>query len=302
MEEQQITTEVTDTQLAHTETTETPQEIAVGTDGTENQEVVTEATTEASNEINEVAPEQVVDNTAPDVDELRQRLKEYELRDEETKNLSERLGLSGNINPELMQAEQLLLQVNNQAQQAYINLCNEFGVDYRPEKIEASASELASKDPKKYYDLLYKLNQLDANVTQQRTQVESFLRVKQTEQAAMKYKDLLNASPKLNQALEMYLNQTHIAPQQAVEQFMQIATPLCQEMFNMGKMFAQQEALKKTESPAQVLNNNTMSQTATYATQSPKVFTNDEIAKMDLATYAKYRDEIDRQAAQGLIK
>lgn len=302
MENEQITTEVTDTQLANTETTDTAQEIAVGTDDTQTQEVVTEATTALSGEAEQVATENNVQDTAPDVDELKQRLKEYELRDEETKNLSERLGISGNINPELMQAEQLLLQVNNQAQQAYINLCNEFGVDYRPEKIEASANELASKDPKKYYDLLYRLNQLDANVSMRRNEVEGFLRAKQTEQAMVKYKDLLGASPKLNQALGAYLRQTNVAPQRAVEQFMQIATPLCQEMFNMGKMFAQQEALKKTETPAQVLNNNTMSQTATYATMPPKVFTNEEIAKMDLATYAKYRDEIDRQAAQGLIK
>lgn len=301
MENEQITTDVTDTQLANTETTETAQETAVGTDDTQKDEVVTEATTEASDETN-VETSEEANNSAPDIEELQKRLKEYELRDEETKNLSERLGIQQGINPELMQAEQIMLQVNNQAQQAYINLCNEFGVDYRPEKIEASASELASKDPKRYYDLLYKLNQLDSTVAQQRQQVGSFIRAKQVEQARLKYNDVLNASPKLNEALDAYLNESRLSPVEATEQFMQRMTPLCQEMFMMGKLFAEQEAMKKAQSPAQVLNNNVMSQNSTYAAPPTKTFTNEEIAKMDLATFAKYRDEIDRQAAQGLIK
>lgn len=301
MKEQQITTQVPDTQLANTEVTETLQEKAVGTNDTSKEEVVTEATTEASNKTTDVASENV-DNNVQEVDELKKRLKEYELREEESKNLSERLGVPKDVSPELMQAEQQLLMVNNQAQQAYISLCNEYGVDYRPEKIEASANELANKDPKKYYDLLYKLNQLDTAVSAKRQEVDNFVRAKQYEQAVAKYNQALQASPAMASALNAYLGGQQGDPRVLTEQFMNLVVPMYQEAITYGKLLAEQQAVNNQANPAEILNNNTMTSNSSYATTGPKIYTIAEIEKMDDATFAKNEAEITRQYRAGLIK
>ena len=241
--------------------------------------------------------------TSDEVDDLKRKLEEYRLKEEELKNLSQRLGTDKQGDVQIAAAYQQLDIVNNQAQQAYIQLCNEFGVDYRPDKIEASAKELLEKNPQGYYDLQYRLNQLDTIVENKRAEVGNFIHARQMETARAKYEQVLNASPAIANAMNAYLgaNQGY-NPIELMDNFMELATPMYREAFEYGKLYAQQEAMKANNQPANILNNSTIVNNSGYTAETPKIFTRTEIANMDDATFAKYEKEIDRQVKAGLIK
>ena len=242
-------------------------------------------------------------DTSNEMNDLKRQLEEYRLKEEELKNLSQRLGTDKQGDVQIAAAYQQLDIVNNQAQQAYIQLCNEFGVDYRPDRIEASAKELLEKNPQGYYDLQYRLNQLDTIVENKRAEVGNFIHARQMETARAKYEQVLNASPAMASAMNAYLgaNQGH-NPIELMDGFMELATPMYREAFEYGKLYAQQEAMKANNQPANILNNNTIVNNTGYTAEAPKLFTRAEIANMDDATFAKYEKEIDRQAKAGLIK
>ena len=40
-------------------------------------------------------------------------------------------------------------QIVNEGKQVYLRLCNEYGIDANPEKLDASVKELMAKDPAK---------------------------------------------------------------------------------------------------------------------------------------------------------
>lgn len=242
-------------------------------------------------------------DTSNEMNDLKRQLEEYRLKEEELKNLSQRLGTDKQGDVQIAAAYQQLDIVNNQAQQAYIQLCNEFGVDYRPERIEASAKELLEKNPQGYYDLQYRLNQLDTIVENKRAEVGNFIHARQMETARAKYEQVLNASPAMASAMNAYLgaNQGH-NPIELMDGFMELATPMYREAFEYGKLYAQQEAMKANNQPANILNNNTIVNNTGYTAEAPKLFTRAEIANMDDRTFAKYEKEIDRQYKAGLIK
>ena len=242
-------------------------------------------------------------DTSNEMNDLKRQLEEYRLKEEELKNLSQRLGTDKQGDVQIAAAYQQLDIVNNQAQQAYIQLCNEFGVDYRPDRIEASAKELLEKNPQGYYDLQYRLNQLDGIVEAKRAEVGNFIHARQMETARAKYEQVLNASPAMASAMNAYLgaNQGH-NPIELMDGFMELATPMYREAFEYGKLYAQQEAMKANNQPANILNNNTIVNNTGYTAEAPKLFTRAEIANMDDATFAKYEKEIDRQYKAGLIK
>lgn len=242
-------------------------------------------------------------DTSNEMNDLKRQLEEYRLKEEELKNLSQRLGTDKQGDVQIAAAYQQLDIVNNQAQQAYIQLCNEFGVDYRPDRIEASAKELLEKNPQGYYDLQYRLNQLDGIVEAKRAEVGNFIHARQMETARAKYEQVLNASPAMASAMNAYLgaNQGH-NPIELMDGFMELATPMYREAFEYGKLYAQQEAMKANNQPANILNNNTIVNNTGYTAEAPKLFTRAEIANMDDRTFAKYEKEIDRQYKAGLIK
>lgn len=242
-------------------------------------------------------------DASDDVNDLKRQLEEYRLKEEELKNLSQRLGTDKQGDVQIAAAYQQLDIVNNQAQQAYIQLCNEFGVDYRPEKIEASAKELLEKNPQGYYDLQYRLNQLDTIVENKRAEVGNYIYQRQMQAAHAKYNQVLNASPAMANAMNAYLgaNQGH-NPIELMDGFMELATPMYREAFEYGKLYAQQEAMKAAQQPAQVLNNNTITTNTSHSVDLPTTLTLADVEKMDVKTYAKNAALIDKLYAEGKLK
>lgn len=256
-----------------------------------------------SKPVEETLPKIDTPNAKEDIEILKKQLEEYRLKEEEVKQLSNRLGTNNFQDMQIFEANKQLDIIDNQAQQAYINLCNQYGVDYRPDKIEASANELMSKDPKAYYDLNYKLNQLDNVVNQQRNEIQNFVRRREIELSAQKYNKILQASPVLRQQLTGYLDKVNPAnPSKDIDTFMQMAQAIQAEAFEYGKLFAQQEQKKIETSPENVLNNNSIVQGSNGGTTfGNKPLTMADIEKMDLATYSKYAKEIDKLRSEGRL-
>lgn len=231
---------------------------------------------------------------------LQKQVQEYQAKEQETRELLSRLGTDGNTDIQVLEAIKQRDIIDNQAQQAYVKLCNKYGVDYRAENIEASAKALKEKDPQAYYDLQYELGQLDNIVNEKRGVIDNFITQKQVQTSLNKYGQLLNASPALKQQLNSYLNTVPLTdPVNQIDTFMQMATAIQREAIEIGKILAQQQA--QAQSPANVLNNSVMAQQTSYAATPPKTWTRQEIAAMSDKEFAKYEKEIDRAVREGRV-
>lgn len=234
------------------------------------------------------------------VEALQKQVQEYQAKEQETRELLSRLGTDGNTDIQVLEAIKQRDIIDNQAQQAYVKLCNKYGVDYRAENIEASAKALKEKDPQAYYDLQYELGQLDSIVNEKRGVIDNFITQKQVQTSFNKYGQLLNASPALKQQLNSYLNTVPLTdPVNQIDTFMQMATAIQREAIEIGKILAQQQA--QAQSPANVLNNSVMAQQTSYAATPPKTWTRQEIAAMSDKEFAKYEKEIDRAVREGRV-
>lgn len=234
------------------------------------------------------------------VEALQKQVQEYQAKEQETRELLSRLGTDGTTDIQVLEAIKQRDIIDNQAQQAYVMLCNKYGVDYRAENIEASAKALKEKDPQAYYDLQYELGQLDNIVNEKRGVIDNFITQKQVQTSLGKYGQLLNASPALKQQLNSYLNTVPLTdPVNQIDTFMQMATAIQREAIEIGKILAQQQA--QAQSPANVLNNSVMAQQTSYAATPPKTWTRQEIAAMSDKEFAKYEKEIDRAVREGRV-
>lgn len=234
------------------------------------------------------------------VEALQKQVQEYQAKEQETRELLSRLGTDGTTDIQVLEAIKQRDIIDNQAQQAYVKLCNKYGVDYRAENIEASAKALKEKDPQAYYDLQYELGQLDSIVNEKRGVIDNFITQKQVQTSLNKYGQLLNASPALKQQLNSYLNTVPPTdPVNQIDTFMQMATAIQREAIEIGKILAQQQA--QAQSPANVLNNSVMAQQTSYAATPPKTWTRQEIAAMSDKEFAKYEKEIDRAVREGRV-
>lgn len=234
------------------------------------------------------------------VEALQKQVQEYQAKEQETRELLSRLGTDGTTDIQVLEAIKQRDIIDNQAQQAYVKLCNKYGVDYRAENIEASAKALKEKDPQAYYDLQYELGQLDNIVNEKRGVIDNFITQKQVQTSLSKYGQLLNASPALKQQLNSYLNTVPLTdPVNQIDTFMQMATVIQREAIEIGKILAQQQA--QAQSPANVLNNSVMAQQTSYSATPPKTWTRQEIAAMSDKEFAKYEKEIDRAVREGRV-
>lgn len=247
-----------------------------------------------------VSTETAVDPTE-EINRLQAELDKYRAQDDEFLKLANQTGVQ-NQDPQIARAQMQLDVVNNQAQQAYIQLCNEHGVDYRPEKITESANKLLETDPKAYYDLQYKLGQLDTMVNEKRAEINNFINAKNTEIALAQYSQILNASPALKNTVDYYLKNSDGNPQEIMAQIMELAKPIYQEAFEYGKVYAQQELNKQQKaSPADVLNNTPIVNNTSYTSTSAPLTLKD-VEAMDVETYDKNKELIDRLWAEGKLK
>ena len=274
------TVDTTQTQVANEETTNS------NPDENSNQEQTTEN--------NEQTTQQ------PTVEELQAKLKEYEVREEEDKLLRERLGLQ-DIDQQTYNYMNLDQQIVNKGKQDYLRLCNEYGIDANPDKIDASVNELKQKDPYKGFEFERKFEQLGKSIEQSRQAVQQQNAYYEVNKFANDYGKILQASPALNNVMTQYVQSYGSnSPDMynELKSVIDIIIPVCQEWYNAGKQNALQEKAKSDTSGVQ--GGVATANTTTYS--AGQEFTREQIGRMSPEEFAKNEKVIRQAMIEGKIR
>lgn len=254
--------------------------------------------TEETNEASDTNANAQQDTQQPTVEELQAKLKEYEVRDEEDKMIREQLGLE-DVDSRTYDFMNIDQQIVNEGKQVYLRLCNEYGIDANPNKIDASVEELKKTDPAKAYEFQRRFEQLGQEVEYKRGMVQQQNNQYEVNKFSNDYGTILNASPALTEIMVQYVQNygggNNIYGQ--LESVLNTIMPAYQEAFNAGRQYALQDKAKKDTSG--VSGGVATANTQTYT--SGNVFTREQIAKMSDAEFAKYEKEIERQMIEGKI-
>ena len=279
----------TDTQDVTTENVQSETKTDSQPEGATTNETAPEGTSTPTEETKPVEGEPKVSD---EIQKKLDRLAEYEVKEKELNDLKGRLGVQDNLpDNQVFSAQQQLAIVENQAQQEYIRLCNEYGVDYRPDKIDASGKELREKDPQAFYELRYKLEGLNNQIEAKRNEVTAFIQQREMNAAYERNKQVFEASPAISRVVKQYVDAGASASD--IDSIVQSGLSIAQEAYEMGRQAALNE--KAQVKPAQVLNNNTISQQSqSTPIVENKKYTLADIEAMDIETYKAHQKEIDK--------
>lgn len=236
----------------------------------------------------------------PTIEELQSKLKQYEVREEEERLLREQLGLN-DVDSQTYNYMNIDQQIVNEGKQVYLRLCNEFGVDANPEKIDASVEELKKTDPAKAYEFQRRFEQLGQEVEYKRQAVQQQNAVYEINKFEQDYSQLLQAAPAVRNIMAQYVqnygaNTPNMYGQ--LKSVIDIILPAYQEAFNAGKQYALQDRAKKDTSGVQ--GGVAVANTQTYTPST--VFTREQIARMSSEEFAKYEKQIQQQMIEGKIQ
>lgn len=235
----------------------------------------------------------------PTIEELQTRLKEYEVRDEEERMIREKLGIS-DMDSQTYNYMNIEQQVINMGKQDYLRLCNEYGVDADPNKLDSSLAALKESDPVKAYEFQRQFDLLSQDVISKREAIRRENTYYEVSKFGNDYAQILNAAPALNnimtQYVQTYANNSSDMYRQ-LQSVMDIILPAYQEAFNAGKQYALQDKAKKDTSGVQggVATVNTQSYTPGGS------FTREQISRMTTEEFSKYEKDIMQQMREGKI-
>lgn len=235
----------------------------------------------------------------PTVEELQAKLNEYQVRDEEDRLLRERLGIQ-DVDQQTYNLMNIDQQIVNEGKQVYLRLCNEYGIDANPDKLDASVQELMKTDPAKAYEFQRRFDNLSNEVVAKRQEVQTQNAIYEANKFESEYKSLLDASPALNNIMREYVSQYGGAGNvyNNLKGVMDVILPAYQEAFNAGKMYGMSNKAKADTS--QVQGGVATANTNTY---SPgQVFTRDQIRRMSPEEFAKNEKFIQQQMLEGKIQ
>lgn len=297
---------ITNTVANETQTTQVAEENTVANQETqdnvqqEEQQTVENSNEESNDGQKEDGGNQEEPPKQQSVEELQAKLKEYEVREEEDRMLREQLGI-GDVDQRTYNYMNIDQQIVNEGKQVYLRLCNEYGIDANPAKIDASVEALKQSDPAKAYEFQRKFEQLGNEVEYKRQVIQQQNNVYEVNKFEQDYNQLLNASPALTNIMSQYIQTYGNAGGNMYGQLksvMDIILPAYQEAFNAGKQYALQDKARKDTSGVQG-----GIATANTQTYSPgMVFTREQIAKMSPDEFAKYEKDIQRQMIEGKIQ
>ena len=236
----------------------------------------------------------------PTVEELQAKIKEYEVRDEEDRKLRETLGIQ-DVDQQTFNLMNMDQQIVNVGKQEYLRLCNEYGIDANPSKIDASVKALKETDPQKGYEFEKRFEQLGNEVVSRRQAVQQQNAYYEVSKFQNEYNQLLNASPALSNVMAQYIQANGPTPNMygQLHNVMDIILPVYQEAYNAGKQFALQDKVKNDTSAVQggVATQNTQ----TY-TGNGQIFTREQIKRMSPEEFSKYEKAIEQQMLEGKIQ
>ena len=297
--------EITTTAASETQSVITaPEE---NTTVSQDPQVTTQETTDETNPV-ENGNEQIEENNTqttesteqqPTVEQLQARIKEYEVKEEEDRKLRETLGIQ-DVDQQTFNLMNIDQQIVNVGKQQYLRLCNEYGIDADPSKIDASVKALKESDPAKGYEFERRFEQLGNEVTSKRHEVQRQNAIYEVSKFQNDYNQILNASPALTNVMAQYVQSYGDTPNMygQLHNVMDIILPVYQEAYNAGKQFALQDKAKNDTSAVQggVATQNTSSYT------SGQYFTRDQIKHMSPEEFAKHEAAIMQQMREGKIQ
>ena len=251
---------------------------------------------------NEQQPPQDGQVAEPTAEELKAKLREYEVREEEDRILREKLGLK-DVDQATYNYMNLDQQIVNEGKQVYLRLCNEYGIDANPDKIDASVEALKQSDPAKAYEFQRKFESLGNEVTYRRQAVQQQNTYYEVQKFERDYNDIIQASPALNNVLTQYV-QTY-NPMQGGDVYGQlkgvvdILMPCYQEAFEAGKRFALGDKAKRDTTPVQ---GGVAAGGGTNTYIAGTTFTREQIRNMSPAEFAKNEVAIKQAMIEGKIQ
>ena len=251
---------------------------------------------------NEQQPTQEGQVAEPTTEELKAKLREYEVREEEDRVLREKLGLK-DVDQATYNYMNLDQQIVNEGKQVYLRLCNEYGIDANPDKIDASVEALKQSDPAKAYEFQRKFESLGNEVVNRRQAVQQQNTYYEVQKFERDYNDIIQASPALNNVLTQYV-QTY-NPMQGGDVYGQlkgvvdILMPCYQEAFEAGKRFALGDKAKRDTTPVQ---GGVAAGGGTNTYVAGTTFTREQIRNMSPAEFAKNEVAIKQAMMEGKIQ
>lgn len=241
-------------------------------------------------------------DTSDEIQKKLEKLKEYEVKENEINQLKEKLGSNVPQDNLIFNAQRELAIAENQAQQNYIALCNKYGVDYREDKIDNSANELKDKDPQAFYELRYELEKLTTDINNKREQVNNFITQRDIAIAMERNAHVFNTSPAIQNIVNQYAK-TYRLTGADIDTIVNSSMLVAQEAYEMGRLAALQEREKVKNNPAQILNNNVINTQGTAPVDNTATtLTLEDVKNMDVATYAKNAELIDKLYAEGKLR
>lgn len=236
----------------------------------------------------------------PTYEELQSKLNEYQVREEEERVLKEKLGIP-DIDSQTYGYMNLDQQIVNNGKQEYLRLCNEYGVNADPTKIDSSIEELKKTDPAKAYEFQRKFEILGNDVVGKRQAIQHQISQYEINKFANDYGQLLNASPALNNVMGQYVAQygnEGYGMYGQLQNVMDIMIPVYREAFEAGKRFSLGDKAKRDTS--QVQGGIATATGGSY--QSGASFTREQIAKMSPDEFAKNEKLIKQLMIEGKIQ
>lgn len=245
----------------------------------------------------------VATTTEPSVEQLQSRLKEYELRDEETLRIRERLNLP-NSDPQLLRYDTIEAQIDNQSQREWIALCNKYGVDYTPQGIDKSSQDLEAKDPKSYYQFKAEVDRLANDINYRKSAITGEKKNYEITAFYNQNKAILDGSPLVKQLVSNYVQQNFQQmknPQAELNGLMDSIRLILTEGVEIGKAVSQVEKAKTDKSGVNANSSIATANTTTYDMGNNTKWTRSKIGNLSTSEFEKYEKDIMKAMANGEI-
>ena len=246
------------------------------------------------------APATDTQNTVVDQQELDRKLREYEIQQQEQQLLRQRLGIDDSISDEQVSLINMEQRVVNQGKTAYLDLCNKYGIDSDPARLDANVAELKKIDPAKGYEFERAVERLTDEINGKKAQIAQYQYNNSVNQFAKDYGEILNASPALNNALTQVAQANYNNPYiyETLKGSMDYLTAIYAEAYQYGQKNRTIEDARKDTSGVQGSITKDINQT----TPNTRTFTAEDIANMSQDEFEKNYNTIMKMYAEGKIQ
>lgn len=237
--------------------------------------------------------------TKPTTEELEQRLKEYELREEERKAIANRLGVDDQ-EADILNLNSIEAQVENRANAIFVRMCSDYGVDANPANLSSSLEQLKSSDPAKYYEFVDKAKGINAELQNQKAQIANATFSYNVNRYVQENQQLIDNIPAFKKIVDDYCVANQGSPYiyNDLNNIREMALGLIRSGIEIGQASALQQKAKADTSA--VSGGVAVNQNPVYS--SDKVWTRAEIDRMSTEEFAKHEKAIMQAYAEGKIQ